>query len=45
MSKINPAAGTKIDYPTGAGPVDVACDGTDIWVANVSDNTVSKIVL
>ena len=43
--KINPATGTKIDYPTGAGPVDVAYDGTNIWVANVSDNTVSKIVL
>lgn len=44
VSKINAAAGTKIDYPTGAGPVDVAYVGANIWVANVSDNTVSKIV-
>ncbi len=29
---------------TGAGPVDVAYDGTNIWVTNISDNTVSKIV-
>jgi len=30
-------------YPVGAGPVGVAFDGTNIWVANSGDGTVSRI--
>ena len=47
MSKINPngvAPGTPIDALTGASPDGVAFDGTNIWVANVGSNTVSKII-
>ena len=42
-SKINPATGTKTDYPTGSFPYGVAYDGTSVWVANYGSNTVSKI--
>lgn len=30
-------------YGTGLGPRGIAFDGTNIWVTNNSDNTVSKI--
>ena len=33
VSKINPALGTKADYPTGTTPQGIAFGGTSIWVA------------
>ena len=38
MSKINPATGTKTDYPTGTARSGVAYDGTNIWVTNYRDD-------
>ena len=45
VSKINPATGTKTDYPTGDQPIGVAFDGTSIWVTNFAfgASSVSKI--
>jgi len=46
VSKINPATGTKTDFPSGTGisnPHAIAFDGTSIWVANYTGNNVSKI--
>ena len=40
---INPGNGTKVDYPTGNGPVSIAYDGTNIWVVNYASNSVSKM--
>ena len=34
---------TTITYPTGNGPVAVAFDGSNIWVANEFDDTVTKL--
>ena len=34
---------SKVDYATGDGPEGVACGGTNIWITNNGDNTVSKI--
>ncbi len=47
MSKIDPngtAPGTPINYTTGINPYGVAFDGTNIWIANSSSGTVSKII-
>ncbi len=43
VSKIDPATGTKVDYPAGNGPWGVAFDGTNIWITNYLSDTVSKI--
>ena len=40
---MNPATGTKIDYPTGNGLNGVAHDGRNIRVANCGTDNVSKI--
>ncbi|MEK7148672.1 MAG: hypothetical protein AAB770_02020, partial [Patescibacteria group bacterium] len=39
------AAGDKVDYPVGIGPVAIAFDNAtnSVWVVNVSSNTVSKV--
>ena len=44
VSKVNPATGSKVDYPTGDGPLAVMFDGTNIWVTNYFSDTVTKIV-
>ncbi len=35
--------GAAATYPTGDGPLGVAFDGTNIWIANASSDTVSKM--
>lgn len=42
VSKMNPADGSRVDYPTESRPNDVVFDGTNIWVANCAGDTVSK---
>ncbi|MBV8902857.1 MAG: hypothetical protein JOZ22_04410 [Acidobacteriia bacterium] len=37
------SANLTTQFPTGAGPAGVAFDGDNIWIANESDNTVSKL--
>ena len=42
-SKMNPADGTRVDYPTGGNPYWVASDGNKIWIATFKSDTVSKM--
>lgn len=37
-------AGTSATYPVGKNPQGVASDGVNIWVANQTDNTVTKLL-
>ena len=44
MWKIRASDGVVLTtYPVGLGPLGVAYDGVNIWVANSYDNTVSKL--
>ena len=42
VSKMNPADGSRVDYPTESRPNDVVFDGTNIWVVSTSGQTLSK---
>jgi DNA-binding beta-propeller fold protein YncE len=43
VTKLRASDGSTLGtFPVGAGPVGVAFDGANIWVANSSDNTISK---
>ena len=42
MSKVNPADGSRIDYPVPS-PNFLAFDGTNMWVTNLSADTVTKL--
>ena len=43
VSKIDPATGTRVDYPTLADPEWLAFDGTSIWVTHFFSDNLSKI--
>jgi len=37
-------AQTSVTYPVGSSPVALAFDGTNIWVANLTGNSVTKML-
>ena len=44
MTEINASTGSVVNTITvGSDPFGIASDGTDVWVANYNDNTVSEL--
>jgi DNA-binding beta-propeller fold protein YncE len=44
VTKLRASDGTLIGtYSVGVGPVNIAFDGANIWVTNLSSNTVTKL--
>ena len=43
VSRLDPATGTKVDYPVGGLPTAIAFDGANMWVANELTDNVSRV--